>query len=97
MIQPSPIAMTDFARASLRQLLAPSNVMGTGWFAVDAANVKPGAPAVVVGDGAVGLLDVLSAKLLGAERIIAASATRRDGVLLHLVGKGRSKHWLSCP
>jgi threonine dehydrogenase-like Zn-dependent dehydrogenase len=77
--------------------LALSNVMGTGWFAVDAANVKPRATAVVVGDGAVGLLDVLSAKLLGAERIIAASATRRDGLLRHLVGKGRSKHWLSCP
>jgi threonine dehydrogenase-like Zn-dependent dehydrogenase len=47
--------------------------MGTGWFAADAANVKPGATAVVVGDGAVGLLGVLSAKLMGAERIIAMS------------------------
>jgi threonine dehydrogenase-like Zn-dependent dehydrogenase len=35
--------------------------------------VKPGATAVVVGDGAVGLLGVLSAKLMGAERIIAMS------------------------
>ncbi|HEY3799770.1 MAG TPA: zinc-dependent alcohol dehydrogenase family protein [Caulobacteraceae bacterium] len=54
-------------------LLALSDVMGTGWFAADAANVKPGAIAVVVGDGAVGLLGVLSAKLMGAERIIAMS------------------------
>lgn len=54
-------------------LLAVSDVMGTGWFAADAANVRPGATAVVVGDGAVGLLAVLSAKLMGAERIIAMS------------------------
>lgn len=38
-----------------------------------AANVKPGNTAVVVGDGAVGLLGVLSAKQMGAKRIIAMS------------------------
>ena len=54
-------------------LLATSDVLGTGWFAADAANVKPGRTAVVVGDGAVGLLGVLSAKQMGAERIIAMS------------------------
>ena len=54
-------------------LLALSDVMGTGWFAAVAANVKPGATVVVVGDGAVGLLGVLSAKQLGAERVIAMS------------------------
>jgi threonine dehydrogenase-like Zn-dependent dehydrogenase len=54
-------------------LLATSDVLGTGWFAADAANVKPGAAVVVVGDGAVGLLGVLSAKQMGAERIIAMS------------------------
>jgi threonine dehydrogenase-like Zn-dependent dehydrogenase len=54
-------------------LLAASDVLGTGWFAADAANVKPGATVAVVGDGAVGLLGVLSAKLMGAERIIAMS------------------------
>jgi threonine dehydrogenase-like Zn-dependent dehydrogenase len=54
-------------------LLALSDVMGTGWFAADAANVTPGATVVVVGDGAVGLLGVLSAKQMGAERIIAMS------------------------
>jgi threonine dehydrogenase-like Zn-dependent dehydrogenase len=35
--------------------------------------VKPGRTVVVVGDGAVGLLGVLSAKQMGAERIIAMS------------------------
>lgn len=54
-------------------LLATSDVLGTGWFAADAANVKPGGVAVVVGDGAVGLLGVLSAREMGAERIIAMS------------------------
>jgi threonine dehydrogenase-like Zn-dependent dehydrogenase len=54
-------------------LLATSDVLGTGWFAADAANVKPGMTVVVVGDGAVGLLAILAAKQMGAERIIAMS------------------------
>jgi threonine dehydrogenase-like Zn-dependent dehydrogenase len=54
-------------------LLATSDVLGTGWFAAEAANVTPGKTVVVVGDGAVGLLAVLSAKEMGAERIIAMS------------------------
>src|SRR5437879_6262905 len=54
-------------------LLTTSDVLGTGWFAADAANVKPGATVVVVGDGAVGLLGVLSARQMGAERIIVMS------------------------
>jgi threonine dehydrogenase-like Zn-dependent dehydrogenase len=60
----------------LPSLLTLSDVMGTGWFAADAANVKPGNTVVVVGDGAVGLLAVLSAKQMGAERIIAMSRHR---------------------
>ena len=54
-------------------LLAASDVFGTGWFGAVAAAVGPGKTVVVVGDGAVGLLAVLSAKQLGAERIIAMS------------------------
>src|SRR3954449_9761780 len=61
------------SRELLPSLLATSDVLGTGWFAADAANVKPGSTVVVVGDGAVGLLGVLSAKQMGAERIIAMS------------------------
>jgi threonine dehydrogenase-like Zn-dependent dehydrogenase len=60
-------------RDLIPSLLASSDVLGTGWFAADAANVKPGSTVVVVGDGAVGLLGVLSAKQMGAERIIAMS------------------------
>src|SRR3954449_9207940 len=57
----------------LPSLLAVSDVLGTGWFAADAANVQPGSTVAVVGDGAVGLLGVLAAKQMGAERIIAMS------------------------
>src|SRR5207245_9549783 len=54
-------------------LRAASEVLGTGWFAADAADVRPGSTVVVVGDGAVGLLGVLSARQMGADRIIAMS------------------------
>jgi threonine dehydrogenase-like Zn-dependent dehydrogenase len=54
-------------------LLSGSDVLGTGWFAAVAAEVGPGKAVAVVGDGAVGLLAVLAAKQLGAERIIAMS------------------------
>jgi threonine dehydrogenase-like Zn-dependent dehydrogenase len=54
-------------------LLAASDVLGTGWFAAVAAEAGPGKTVAVVGDGAVGLLAVLAAKQLGAERIIAFS------------------------
>src|SRR5436309_9458826 len=53
--------------------LAASDVLGTGWFAAVAAEVVPGKTVAVVGDGAVGLLAVLAAKQLGAERIIVMS------------------------
>jgi threonine dehydrogenase-like Zn-dependent dehydrogenase len=61
-------------------LLATSDVLGTGWYAADAARVQPGSTVVVVGDGAVGLMGVLSAKQMGAGRIIAMSRhkTRQD-------------------
>jgi threonine dehydrogenase-like Zn-dependent dehydrogenase len=53
--------------------LAASDVLGTGWFGAVAAEVGPGKTVAVVGDGAVGLLGVLAAKHLGADRIIAMS------------------------
>jgi threonine dehydrogenase-like Zn-dependent dehydrogenase len=54
-------------------LLTASDVLGTGWFGAVAAEAGPGKTVAVVGDGAVGLLAVLAAKQLGAERIIAMS------------------------
>jgi threonine dehydrogenase-like Zn-dependent dehydrogenase len=57
--------------------LAASDVLGTGWFGAVAADAGPGKTVVVVGDGAVGLLAVLAARRLGAERIIAMSRHER--------------------
>jgi threonine dehydrogenase-like Zn-dependent dehydrogenase len=54
-------------------LLAASDVLGTGWFGAVAAEAGPGKTVAVVGDGAVGLLAILAAKQLEAERIIAMS------------------------
>lgn len=67
-------------------MLAASDVLGTGWFAADAANVKPGKTVAVVGDGAVGLLAVLSARQMGAERIIAMSRHAARQKLAHEFG-----------
>jgi threonine dehydrogenase-like Zn-dependent dehydrogenase len=54
-------------------LLSASDVLSTGWFGAVAAEAAPGKTVAVVGDGAVGLLGVLAARQLGAERIIAMS------------------------
>jgi threonine dehydrogenase-like Zn-dependent dehydrogenase len=56
--------------------LAASDVLGTGWYAADAARVQEGSTVAVVGDGAVGLMGVLAAKQMGAARIIAMSRHR---------------------
>lgn len=58
-------------------LMAASDVLGTGWFGATAAKAAPGKTTAVVGDGAVGLMAVLAAKELGAERIIAMSRNPR--------------------
>lgn len=63
----------DYSDQMLNNLLALSDVMATGYHAATSAEVKPGNTVVVMGDGAVGLSGVLSAKLLGAKRIIAMS------------------------
>src|SRR5438270_9392401 len=54
-------------------LLAASDVLGTGWFGADAANVQPGNTVAIVGDGAVGLCAVIAARHMGAERILMMS------------------------
>jgi threonine dehydrogenase-like Zn-dependent dehydrogenase len=67
-------------------LLAASDVLGTGWFAAVAAEVSPGKTVAVVGDGAVGLMGVLAAKQLGAERIVAMSRHRERQELARFYG-----------
>jgi threonine dehydrogenase-like Zn-dependent dehydrogenase len=68
------VATPDVPSADLvPSYLTASDVLGTGWFAAVAAEAGPGKTVAVVGDGAVGLLGVLAANQLGAERIIAMS------------------------
>lgn len=68
------VATHDVPSADLLpSYLAASDVLGTGWYAADAAEVVPGKSVVVVGDGAVGLLGVMASQQLGAERIIVMS------------------------
>jgi threonine dehydrogenase-like Zn-dependent dehydrogenase len=70
----SLVALPDHPDAeSIPDLLTLSDVMGTGWFAAEAAHVVAGMTVAVVGDGAVGLCAVLAAREKGAERIIAMS------------------------
>ncbi|MHB9848046.1 alcohol dehydrogenase catalytic domain-containing protein [Streptomyces krungchingensis] len=54
----------------LPSLLTLADVYGTGYHAAHQARVEPGDSVTVIGDGAVGLLAVLSARQRGAERII---------------------------
>lgn len=56
--------------AALPSLLTLSDVYSTGYHAARQAKVTAGDSVAVIGDGAVGLMAVLSAKQLGAERII---------------------------
>jgi threonine dehydrogenase-like Zn-dependent dehydrogenase len=54
----------------LPSLLTLSDVYGTGYHAAVKGNVSERTSVTVIGDGAVGLMAVLSAKRLGAEQII---------------------------
>ena len=68
------VATDDMPDADMiPHMLAVSDVLGTGWYAADAAQVREGGTVVVVGDGAVGLMGVLAASQMGAGRIIAMS------------------------
>ena len=62
-----PVGKDD---ALMPSLLTLSDVIGTGHHAAVAAKVGPGKTVAVVGDGAVGLCGVISARRLGAEQII---------------------------
>lgn len=63
----------DYSENMLKSLLTLADVMATGYHAATVANVKHGDTVVVMGDGAVGLCGIISAKLLGAKKIISTS------------------------
>ena len=70
-----PVPGKDFSEETMASLLALTDVMATGYHAAVSAGVKTGDTVAVVGDGAVGLSGVLSAKMLDAERIIVLGST----------------------
>jgi alcohol dehydrogenase len=69
---------TDFSDEIMASLLALTDVMSTGYHAAVSAGVGEGSTVAVVGDGAVGLSGVLSARMLGATRIIVLGSTHED-------------------
>jgi threonine dehydrogenase-like Zn-dependent dehydrogenase len=62
-----PVAADD---ALIPSLLTLSDVLGTGYHAAVRGGVNERTSVTVIGDGAVGLMAVLSAKRLGAEQVI---------------------------
>ena len=70
----------------MADLLALTDVMGTGYFCAVSAGVKPGHTVAVVGDGAVGLSGVIAAKMLGAERIVSFSRNPERQALARAFG-----------
>jgi alcohol dehydrogenase len=79
---PVPVPASGFSDEVMASLLALTDVMSTGYHAAVSAGVKAGDTVAVVGDGAVGLSGVLSARLLGAERIIVLASTTESRHLL---------------
>jgi alcohol dehydrogenase len=73
-----PVPGTDFSDETMASLLALTDVMSTGYHAAVSAGVKPGDTVAIVGDGAVGLSGVLSARMLGAKRIVLLASTHTD-------------------
>lgn len=63
----------DYTDAQLNNFLTLADVMATGYHAAASAEVKAGDKTVVIGDGAVGLCGIISARLRGASRIILLS------------------------
>jgi len=63
------VAVPDGAPAE--EVLLAGDVLATGFFCADAAGVGPGAVVAVVGCGPVGLMAVVAARELGADRVHA--------------------------
>jgi threonine dehydrogenase-like Zn-dependent dehydrogenase len=58
----------------LETALLAGDVLATGWFGAESAGAGPGRTVAVVGCGPVGLMAVIAARELGAERIFALDA-----------------------
>ena len=64
-LEPVPSAVSD------EQALFVGDILATGFFGAERAGVQPGDSVAVIGAGPVGLMAIMSAKLLGAARIFA--------------------------
>lgn len=56
------------------EALFAGDILATGWFGAESAGAGPGKSVAVVGCGPVGLMAVISARELGAERVFAVDA-----------------------
>jgi threonine dehydrogenase-like Zn-dependent dehydrogenase len=56
------------------EALFAGDILATGWFGAESAGAAPGRSVAVVGCGPVGLMAVIAARELGAERIFAVDA-----------------------
>lgn len=76
-----PYADTDHVKVPDQlqddEALFVSDVLSTGWYAAECANVKPGDSVAVWGAGAVGQFAMLSATIQGAERVFAIDHSDR--------------------
>ena len=64
-LEPIPAAVSD------EQALFVGDILATGFFGAERAGIEPGDSVAVIGCGPVGLMAVMSARLLGAARILA--------------------------
>lgn len=66
--------------------LFAGDILATGWFGAESAGAGPGRSVAVVGCGPVGLMAVLAARELGAERVFALDALPERLALAELWG-----------
>jgi threonine dehydrogenase-like Zn-dependent dehydrogenase len=64
-LEPIPTAVSD------EQALFVGDILATGFFGAERAGVQPGDSVAVIGCGPVGLMAIMSARLMGAARILA--------------------------
>jgi threonine dehydrogenase-like Zn-dependent dehydrogenase len=85
-----PLADSTLVRlpegATAEQALFVGDILATAFFCAEMAEVGPGSRAVVVGCGPVGLLSVLAAWELGAERVLAVDSVPERLALARRLG-----------
>ena len=95
-----PDADTTLAKipegVSLKQALMSVDVMTTGFTGAENADVKLGDTVVVIGIGAIGLMAIAGAKMLGAAEIIAVGSRKKNTELAYEFGADTVLDYHSC-